>query len=107
MNRERWQDIIETIENSFSVEEKGKYESEEHGGTETEFIIFNGPLGRLKLEFASRPVIMDTRTKYSNRIGSDVTVNHTYSETEKSHSLNVWKWDEATEDWMAFESNLF
>ncbi len=107
MNLERWQDIVETIESSFSVEEKGRFEDEDGSGGYIEYIVFSGPLGRLRLEFSTRPVILDTKTKYTKRIGSDIKVENIYSDTAKSHTLEVWKWDDAADDWIAFESKLF
>jgi len=107
MTNDRWQEILTQIKDSFEVEEEGTYENEEHGGTTTEFIVFNGPLGRLRLEFSSHPVLVDTKTKYSKRIGSETKVEYVYSSTEKSNTLLIYKYDEALGDWVEFKNNLF
>lgn len=107
MHYDRWQEILETIKSSFAVEDSGVIQSDEHGGTTTEFIIFTGPLGRLKLEFSAHPAITDTKTKYKKRIGAEVVVEHTYSQTDTVNHLAVWRWDEGSDEWQIFKSDIF
>lgn len=107
MHRDRWQEILETVKSSFEVEETGKSTSEDLGGTETEFIVFSGPLGRLKLEFSTHPAILETNTKYKKRIGADVIVEHTYSPTETVNHLEIWRWDVGSEEWIPFKTDIF
>jgi hypothetical protein len=104
---ERWEEIKEKVKAGFEVEDEGVYEDEEHGGTITEYIEFSGPLGRLRLEFETRAKLLETKTKYHKRIGSETTVKNVYSPTEKAYSLGVYKYDEATDDWIPFDNNLF
>lgn len=107
MKPERWQEILEQIKKSFTVEDEGRIESEEQGGTTLEYIVFSGPLGRLRLEFYSHPALLDTKTKYHKRIGSETEVEYIYSPTDKVHSLKVFRWDEAEDDWTPFATNTF
>lgn len=107
MNIDRWQQILELVRSSFEVEESGIVDSDERGGTETEYIIFKGPLGKLKLEFSTHPALVDTKTKYTKRIGADITIENTYSETDTVSNLTVWRWDENQDDWIAFEAPMF
>lgn len=104
---ERWDEIKEHVRDNFEVEDEGSYDDEEQGGMTTEYIEFSGPLGRLRLEFETRPKLLETKTKYHKRIGSETTVKNIYSPTEKTHSLGVYKYDEATDDWIPFANNLF
>lgn len=107
MNIDRWQQIVEMIKSTFEVEETGTTDSEERGGTETEYIIFTGPMGRLKLEFSTHPALVDTKTKYTKRIGSDIVIENRYSSTDTVSNLVVWKWDDDSDDWQAFEAPMF
>lgn len=107
MNIDRWQQIVEMVKSSFDVEESGITNNEERGGTETEFIIFNGPLGRIKLEFATHPALMNTKTKYTKRIGADIVIENVYSPTDTVSNLVVWKWDDDSDDWKAFDASIF
>jgi hypothetical protein len=103
----KWQEIVGNIKDNFSVEETGKNHFEEEGGAEVEFIIFKGPLGRMKLEFIVKPVILDKKTKYSNRIGAETVVEYVYSLDEKTYKLKVYKWDEGVQDWAEMEAKNF
>ena len=107
MTLEKWQDIIGNIEDNFTVEERGKRHEDEMGGIDIEFIIFQGPLGRMKLEFITKPILLDKKTTYSRRIGSETKVDYVYSEDEKSHKLVAYKWDQRQEEWTEIDSSSF
>jgi len=104
---EKWQEIIGRIKDGFPVEETEKVHLDEEGGLDIEYIIFKGPLGRMKLEFISRPVVLDKKTKYSNRVGQQTVVEYVYSPDEFSHKLKAYKWDEAVGDWAEMEAKSF
>jgi hypothetical protein len=107
MTQERWKDILGRIKDNFPVLEEGKEELEEDGGAHVEFIVFNGPMGKMRLEFISRPVVLDKKTIYSKRIGSETKVEYVYSENERNYKLAVYKWNEDNEDWSEMESKKF
>jgi len=107
MTTEKWREIVGKIKDNFKAEEDGQERLEDEGGTEIEYIIFNGPLGRMKLEFISKPVVLDRKTKYSRRYGSETVVEYVYSREEKSRKLKVYKWDEAINDWTEMEAKKF
>jgi hypothetical protein len=100
MNLEKWQDIKSKVLDNFEVIDK--YEEEDndlHG--KKEIIEFNGPLGKIKLVFSIRDLIIDKHTNYSNRIGSNISVDYKYSDTEKTCSLKAFKF--VSEDWEEIE----
>jgi len=103
----KWQEIVGNIKDNFEVFESGSEHFEDQGGADVEYIVFNGPLGRMRLEFVSKPVILDKKTKYSRRIGSETVVDYIYSPDEKSHRLKAYKWDEALNDWLEMEAKKF
>lgn len=107
MKLDRWQEILEHIQNTFEVEDSGKVEDEEQGGTTTEYIVFNSPMGYLRLEFSTHPAVLDTKTKYSHRVGGETNIEYVYSPTDKVHTLLIFKWDEARDDWIPFETEAF
>ena len=104
---DKWQQIVGNIKDSFKVEEYEKAHLDEAGGIDLEYIIFQGPLGRMKLEFITKPVVLDKKTKYSNRLGAETVVEYVYSQEEKTHKLKAYKWDEATGDWLEMEAKKF
>lgn len=107
MRPEKWQETIGHIKDNFEVAEQKKEHLDEQGGLDIESIIFKGPLGRMKLEFISRPVVLDKKTTYSRRIGSQTQVDYVYSDQEKSHKLLAYKWDEEKGDWLGIDAKNF
>lgn len=107
MTPEKWQNITGNIKDNFEVEDEGKTHLEDEGGVDIEFIVFQGPLGKMRLEFITKPVVLDKKTTYSRRIGSETKVDYVYSETEKSHQLIAYKWDDGQDDWIEIEAGAF
>lgn len=107
MSPERWEQIKGQVKDNFKVEEEDKIHEEERGGVDIELIVFQGPLGRMKLEFTSKPVVIDKKTIYSNRIGAETKVDYVYSDTDKRHNLKAYKWNEEGENWMEIDAGSF
>ena len=106
MSPERWEKIKGTVKDDFEVLEEGKGELEDMPGS-FEFLVFFGPMGKIKLEFVTRPVILDKRTSTSRRIGAEVAVEYVYSEDESTHNLNVYQWQEGSEEWEEMKASMF
>ena len=81
MMPEKWVSVIGNIKDNFKVKDEGKFHSDEEG------------------------VILDKKTIYSNRIGSETKIDYVYSPDEKSHILVVYKWDESQNDWLEMDDN--
>ncbi len=107
MHPEKWKNILGHIQDNFSVEEHDTYHLEEEGGKEVEFIVFTSPLGKIRLEYVSKPVILDKKTSYTRRIGSETKVDYVYSEDEKTTKMTAFKWDEARDDWVEIDAKAF
>ena len=95
------------IKDNFQVEDEGSSHMEDDGGVDIEYIVFKGPLGKIRLEFITRPVVLDKKTTYSKRIGSETKVDYIYSEDEKSSILNAYKWNEDKNDWEKMDAASF
>ncbi|MDD5567545.1 MAG: hypothetical protein PHH01_05110, partial [Patescibacteria group bacterium] len=90
------------IKDSFEVlEEKNEDLLDEPGNVE--IIIFKGPLGKMKLERISRPVVLGERAIGSRRIGSSKTIQKEYSSEEMVHALKAYKYDEDSSLWVEIE----
>jgi len=107
MTPDRWKQIKGNIKDNFEVEDEGLTHLDDEGGIDIDFIIFTGPLGRMRLEFVSKPVILDKKTTYTRRIGSETKVDYVYSDEEKSHKLIVYKWSEDEDEWVEAEAGMF
>lgn len=102
---EKWLSVVGNIKDNFEVKDSGNFHIDDEGGVDIEFIEFIGPLGLMRLEFVTKPVILDKKTIYSNRIGSETKIDYIYSDDEKSHLLIVYKWDESQNDWIEMDDN--
>ena len=107
MMPEKWESVVGNIKDKFTIKDDGKTHLDEEGGVDIEFIEFDCPLGLIRLEFVSRPVILDKKTIYSRRIGSETKVDYIYSKDEKSHKLIVYKWDDDSADWLEIDDKGF
>jgi hypothetical protein len=107
MTKDRWLDIKGNIKDKFKIEDEGNEHVEDEGGVDIEYLIFQGPLGRMRMELVSRPVVLDKKTNYSKRIGSETEVKYIYSETERNEKLFVYKWEEDQDDWIEIEAKNF
>lgn len=104
---EKWENIKGNIKDNFTVEDEGEQHLEEEGGIDIEYIVFQGPLGKMRLEFVSKPIVLDKKTNYSKRIGSETMVNYVYSEAEKSYNLTAYKWSDDDEEWVEIDASSF
>jgi len=107
MTKEKWIDIQGNIQDNFKVVEQGDEHIDDMGGIDIEFIEFMGPLGRMKVEFVVKPVLLDKKTTYSRRGGSDTGVEYVYSKDEKKYTLMAYSWDDGENDWTEIDANNF
>jgi|SRR3989339_2240419 len=107
MMPEKWETTKNNIKDNFDVLDEGSSHMDEEGGIDIEYIVFDGPLGRMRLEFISKPVIMDKKTTYSKRIGSETAVEYVYSADEKSYKLIVYKWNDSQGEWTEVPAGAF
>jgi len=107
MRPEKWQEIKDNVAQKFGIEDRETKAAEFEGEADFEAIIFNSPVGKVKLEFISRPVVLDRKTIYSNRIGSDTKVEYIYSDTERSGSMKAFRWNDAENDWNEIDASNF
>lgn len=98
MDLEKWKDVKSNILDTFDVA-KQEVIIDDDGHGNKDIIEFKSPMGDVKIEFHTRDLVIDKHSNFSNRIGSGVTVDYKYSDTEKTHKLRAYKkngdnWDE-------------
>lgn len=111
MNDEKWGDIIDLIQQKFGIIEHVKDEisigddfEEDKAREQVESIIFDGPLGRMKVQRITRPVIIDKKAHYTKTQGKGAQIEYTYSEDEFSHRVVAYKWDDLENNWIEMEA---
>ncbi len=106
MHLDKWQEIKEKVLNDFEVHDQGNEKNEERL-EDIEYLEFIGPMGRMRLEWISRPKVLDKKTQYSRRIGGDVSVDYVYSENEITYTFKVYKWSDVRDDWQEISARGF
>ncbi len=104
MSPDKWEEIKDMAKKNFEVLEIGKSENED---VITEELIFNGPLGKIKLEFVSKPLVLSKNVHYSKRMGDTAKVDYVTSDTEKTNTLFAYKWNPAGEIWEEINAASF
>ena len=84
MTYNAWLNLKDKINEKFKVEDYQKSVLEEVPDSVCETLIFNGPNGRIKLQWISKPKTLGEKTLYSGRVGSHVKVDKIYSADEKA-----------------------
>ncbi|MBU1036689.1 hypothetical protein KKF32_01470 [Patescibacteria group bacterium] len=103
MHPDKWQEIKEKIKNSMEVLDE-RTESNEERKESTEIIEFKSPLGKMKLEWVTRPKLLDKKTHFSRRIGGEVKVDYVYADNEFTHTLKIYQ-EDGSEDWQEMKSD--
>jgi hypothetical protein len=101
MTKERWQEIKANVKENLGIEDE--YEQDLDPGI-AEVLEFTGPEGQMLIRFVTKPKLLDKKTSFSNRAGSDVKVEYVFSEDEFVSYLEVYKWSEAKDDWEKIDS---
>jgi len=113
MQDEQWDQLKENLRSKFEVEKEDEEDllAETSEGLvkqgNTEVLIVKTPMGRIKLARESRPVVLDKKFIYSHRAGQAARTEYTFSDTEFSHKLKVYKWDDNDEQWKEIDATAF
>ena len=70
-------------------------------------IIFPTPIGKVKLTRESKPVVLDKKMIYSHQQGKSARTEYTFSDTEFSHKIKAYKWDDNIDDWKEMDAGNF
>jgi len=113
MDIDRWEQIKENIKTNFRVESESTesltvptQDGDVKSGT-AEVLIVQTPMGRIKLAFESKPLVLDKKTIYSHRAGQAARTEYEFSETEKTHKLKAYKWDDDLDEWNEIDAEKF
>lgn len=105
MSDEKWQEILDNIKEKLSILEHSKEEFEVKddfgvkGKGEREVVVFEGPLGKMKLEREKRPLIAEKKIHYVKTKGSGAMIEYILSKDEIVSYVKCFQWDEKSNDW--------
>lgn len=113
MDNDKWEGLKEELKRKFKVLE----ERTEDLMVETseglvkqglaEVIVFESPVGKVKLVRENRPVVLDKKFIYSHRAGQAARTEYQFSDTEFSHKIKAYKWNDDEDDWKEIDSQAF
>jgi len=105
MTKDKWLDLKDKVREKFDVEEEKSNTLEDVPDSVCETLIFSSPLGKIKLEWISKPRTLNEKTIFSNRIGSNVKVEKVYSQDERAEFLKAYKWE--SDEWEEINADSF
>jgi len=103
MTAEKWAQIRGMVLENFKDAEKGQEDLDDDSGGSMEVIEFNGPVGRMRLEYITRPVVLGKNVSGSRRIGSHHEIDYVYSDSEVTQTLKAYKFDESEQEWVEMD----
>ncbi len=106
MKPERWEEIKRGITSQYEIEHEGEEKLDPPPGT-AEVLEFDGPMGYMRVEYVTKPKTVGRKVHGSRRIGSESYEEKLYSEDETVSYLQIFTWDEDTEEWNEVEQELF
>ena len=106
MHEDKWRDTVAMIKSKFTVLDQGTEPLEEVPNATREFIEFNSPTGRMRLEYTVRPAVLDKKTTYSKLGGRASNVEYIYSKDDLVRRMQAFKWNEEIGEWEEMKTPL-
>ena len=111
MTDDKWQDLRDNIKEKFGILEEGSEPDmiTDDVGNEIkgmkDFIIFNGPSGKMKTERTKRPMIIEKKSHYHKTQAGKALTEYIVSDTETTQKTEVFSWDEINQDWKEIDTH--
>src|SRR3989344_2470287 len=113
MSPDKWETIRESVKKQFTIIEQGNEDLIVETGDgpvkqgTAEFVVFESPLGRTKLQFQKKPKMEEKKYFYSKREGDAARVEYKFSEDETVHTFKAYKWDDLEDEWREIDPKTF
>ena len=105
MNDSKWAEVLDKVESQFEIEDQGVESLAEVPGGTMEFVVFNSPMGRMRLARETRPRVEQTKAIGGSKYGAGSMIEKVYSDTEVVHRFLAWK--EVDGEWEAIDAESF
>jgi hypothetical protein len=113
MQDDKWEALKEELHRKFKVEDE-HFEDLMMDSSDglvkqgkVEILIFTTPMGKIKLARESKPVVVDKKFIYSHRGGQAGRTEYQFSDTEFSHKIKAYKWDDDNDEWKEMDAGNF
>ncbi len=110
MTDDRWQDLKDSIKEKFGILEEGSEPDimADDVGNEIkgvrEFVVFNGPGGKMKVERTKRPMIIEKKQHYHKTQAGKALTEYVVSDTETTQKTEVFTWDDLAGEWKEIDT---
>lgn len=105
MNDDKWGILLDRIKDQFGVLEEGNELLEEIPNGSREFVVFNGPMGKMMLERVTKPLVVGEKSFGGSKYGAGSGIEKIYSEDEMVKTMRAYR-DEGGE-WVEMDKNAF
>ena len=113
MSPDKWQQIKSVVKKQFALEDEGRVDllvdtadcTVKQG--EAEYLVFESPLGRTKLELQTKPRLEEKKYFYSKREGDTARVEYKFSDKDLVCTFKAYKWDEVEDEWREIDPSRF
>jgi len=105
MNDDKWGEILDRVAEKFDVIDSGKEILEHIPNAFIEFIVFESPMGKVRLERKTSPKVLDKKTLGAQKRTMGVGVEYIYSKDEFVKTFKVFK--EENGEWVPFDDEDF
>lgn len=106
MHLDKWKDIKAMVKEKFKVLHEEKGALEDIPNATLEVLEFDGPQGKMRLEYTIRPVVLDKKTIYSKLGKTAGATQYTYSPDEVTYKFKAFKWNDGLGEWEEVKSPL-
>ena len=113
MDIDQWEAMKDGLRRKFEFEEEAEEElkmdtadGEVIKGS-ANFVVMSTPIGRVKLAFEKKPLVLDKHEHFSHRAGEAPRTEYKFSDTEFSYKLKAYKWNDIDETWNPIDADSF
>lgn len=113
MDIDHWEIMKEGLRKKFEIVEEGSEELmiETSDGPVLkgvgDFIVMETPIGKVKLSFEKKPMVLNKTEHFSHRAGQAARVDYEFSDTEFTFKLRAYKWNDIDEEWKEINADSF
>ena len=101
MTDAKWAEVLDQVSEKFDVEDHGKYELEDVPEGMVEYIEFESPMGKVRLERTTTPRVESTKATGGSKYGAGSYVEKVYSDTDVVHTFSAFR--EVDGEWQKFD----
>jgi hypothetical protein len=105
MNDDKWGLLLDRIQEQFGVLEQGDEKDNDVPQAHREFVIFNGPMGRMMLERVTHPRVIGEKSFGGSKYGTGAGVEKIYSPDETVKTVKAYRDDDG--EWVEIDAGSF